>query len=149
LNVFPIILPPLRERPEDVLLLANHFIGIYAQKEGKKIDGIADQVAKEMVQYAWPGNVRELENLIRRSVLLTAGNLIDTFYIQKTPANTNQPSASEPLKTMEENDRAHILTALKRCDWKIYGPGGAAELLNLNVNTLNSRIKKLGIEKNS
>jgi two-component system, NtrC family, response regulator HydG len=152
LNVFPISLPPLRERKEDIVLLANHFLRIYAGKERKVITGLADCVIREMLNYAWPGNIRELENLIERSVLLASGEIINISPLPAncSPANSgkNQLEGLEDrVKTMTENERDHILTALEKCNWKIYGKGGAAELLEINGTTLHSRMKKLGIEK--
>jgi two-component system, NtrC family, response regulator HydG len=147
LNVFPIAMPPLRERKEDIVLLANHFLRIYAAKEKKVITGLADHVMRDMSDYAWPGNVRELENLMERSVLM-AGDKIIT--ISPLPANARKiplTSSEDRVKTMTENERDHILTALEKCNWKIYGKGGAAELLEINGSTLHSRMKKLGIEK--
>jgi two-component system response regulator HydG len=146
LNIFPITLPPLRERKEDIESLAKHFVNIYARKENKQITGVADHVIKTMLNYDWPGNIRELENLIARSVLLTNGPVVTAL---KLP-NKNIASTADSqgrIKTMTENERDHILSALERCSWKIYGQGGAAELLELNPSTLNSRMKKLGIEK--
>lgn len=146
LNVFPITLPPLRERKEDIAILANHFVNIYARKENKTIIGVADHVIQSMLNYNWPGNIRELENLMARSVLLTNGPIINSL---KLPGQY-QASVGVPLeriKSMMENERDHILSALERCNWKIYGQDGAAGLLELNPSTLNSRMKKLGIEK--
>ena len=147
LNVFPIALPPLRERKEDIVLLANHFLRVYAAKEKKVITGLADQVIADMLNYAWPGNVRELENLMERSVLLATGETITTSPL---PANsrTNAPLVRDDrVKTITENERDHILSALEKCNWKIYGKGGAAELLDINGSTLHSRMKKLGIDR--
>jgi DNA-binding NtrC family response regulator len=149
LNVFPISMPPLRERKEDIVLLASHFLHIYAAKEKKAITGLADHVMREMLNYAWPGNVRELENLMERSVLMAGDEIIN---ISPLPTNTNKPPTAgmgmeNRVKTMTENERDHILTALEKCNWKIYGKGGAAELLEINGSTLHSRMKKLGIEK--
>jgi two-component system response regulator HydG len=146
LNVFPITLPPLRDRKEDIVSLANHFVHIYARKENKAITGVADHVIQTMLNYDWPGNIRELENLMARSVLLADGPVINSL---KLP-NQSKESTVEPegrIKSMTDNERDHILHALERCNWKIYGQGGAAELLELNPSTLNSRMKKLGVEK--
>jgi len=146
LNVFPIALPPLRERKEDIIPLAKHFVNIFSQAENKVITGIADHVIKSMVNYEWPGNIRELENLMARSVLLTNGPVIDLL---KLP-NQSKSSPASPqtaIKTMVELERDHILSTLESCNWKIHGYGGAAELLDLHPSTLNSRMKKLGIEK--
>jgi two-component system response regulator HydG len=147
LNVFPIVLPPLRDRKEDILLLANHFLSIFAKKEHKDIKGFSDEVAGALLNFHWPGNVRELENLMERSVLLATGPIIDSIVLSNQPRLVSESTSEERIKTMEENERDHILLALQNCDWKVYGPGGAAELLNMNSSTLNSRIKKLGIKR--
>jgi len=146
INIFPITLPPLRERRDDIVSLANHFVKIYARKENKEITGMADNVTQSMLNYDWPGNIRELENLMARSVLLTTGPIINSL---KLPGQLKETAAAPQgrVKTMIENERDHILSALERCGWKIYGYGGAAEMLELNPSTLNSRMKKLGIEK--
>jgi two-component system, NtrC family, response regulator HydG len=145
LNVFPISVPALRERKEDIMLLAAHFLKRVAHDEGKMITGFSDDVIQKMESYHWPGNVRELENLIRRTVLLTTTGVVNEFYRQ--PESLKSATTTEKLKSIAENERDHIIAALKKCNWKVYGPGGAAELLEINVSTLNSRIKKLGIEK--
>jgi len=150
LNIFPITIPPLRERKEDIPALANHFVNVYAHREDKVITGLADQAVQAMLNYTWPGNIRELENLMARSVLLNNGPIIRSLQL---PNQANQPekaaaSPQERIKTITENERDHILSALERCNWKIQGPGGAAALLDLNASTLSSRMKKLGIEKN-
>lgn len=146
LNVFPITLPPLRERKEDILALANYFINIYARKENKDITGLADRVIQSMLNYRWPGNIRELENLMARSVLLTNGPIIN--FLNLPGQNQVMTAVSQGrIKSMIENERDHIMSALERCHWKIYGHDGAADLLELNPSTLNSRMKKLGIEK--
>src|SRR5882672_6238128 len=145
LNVFPIVIPPLRERKEDILLLANFFVSKYADMERKIISGFSAEVTGKMEHYAWPGNVRELENLMQRTVLLTKGPIVTEFY-QKSESSKMNVSDTK-VKSIVENEKDHILTTLKNCNWKVYGPGGAAELLDMNVSTLNSRIKKLGIEK--
>jgi two-component system, NtrC family, response regulator HydG len=147
LNVFPISLPSLRERKEDIILLANHFLNLYANKENKTITGLADHVIKDMLDYSWPGNVRELENMMERSVLLANGNIINTLRLPVKLKKGNLIDMEDRLKTITENEHDHILTALEKCDWKIYGKGGAAELLDINASTLHSRMKKLGIEK--
>jgi two-component system response regulator HydG len=147
LNVFPIALPPLRERKEDILALASQFVKIYAAKYNKPITGFTDDVAQTMLSYTWPGNVRELENLMARSVLLTNGNTIS--FLDLTVAKSQKTSTDLHLrvKTITENERDHIVAVLEKCNWKIFGRGGAAELLELNANTLISRMKKLGIER--
>ncbi|MCQ6957011.1 sigma-54-dependent transcriptional regulator [Mucilaginibacter aquariorum] len=147
LNIFPINLPPLRERRSDILLLANYFLKKYADKQGKTITGFSDEVIAIMKQYSWPGNVRELENMMERSVLLSMGTLINSLILPKDKGSPIIEIEIDRVKTMEENERDHILATLAKCDWKVYGEGGAAEMLNINVSTLNSRMKKLGIDK--
>jgi two-component system, NtrC family, response regulator HydG len=146
LNVFPILLPPLRDRKEDIPDLANYFIRLYAQKENKVINGLSDEAIKSMQNYYWPGNIRELENLMERSVLLTNGRIITSVPIPVSIKN-GAHTLKTGLKTMTENERDHILAALEMSEWQIYGEGGAAEMLDINGSTLHSRMKKLGIEK--
>ena len=145
LNVFPILIPPLRDRKEDILLLANSFINKFADMERKIISGFSADVIHKMENYEWPGNVRELENLMQRTTLLTKGPFVTEFYLRPELIKTN--SSDKKLKSIAENERDHIIAILKSCNWKVYGPGGAAEILKMNVSTLNSRMKKLGIEK--
>ena len=147
LNIFPLFLPPLRERGSDIIELANYFLAAYARKQGKTISGFSQPVIKAIQEYSWPGNVRELENMMERSVLLSSGPIVDTMTLPKDYFQQNNTRDVNRVKTMEENERDHIISVLKRCDWKVYGSGGAAEMLDMNVSTLNSRIKKLGIEK--
>ena len=145
LNVFPIVIPPLRERKEDILLLANSFIRKFADMERKSITGFSTEVIREMENYEWPGNVRELENLMQRTALLTKFPIVTEFYLN--PELIKPGSYDTKLKSITENERDHIIATLKKSNWKVYGPGGAAELFDMNVSTLNFRIKKLGIEK--
>jgi two-component system, NtrC family, response regulator HydG len=145
LNVFPIVLPPLRERKEDILLLANSFMSKFADMERKIISGFSAEVIREMESYEWPGNVRELENLMQRTALLTKGPIVTEFY--QKPELPKANFSDTKVKSIIENERDHIMATLKSCNWKVYGSGGAAELLDMNVSTLNSRMKKLGIEK--
>jgi DNA-binding NtrC family response regulator len=100
------------------------------------------------MQYRWPGNIRELENTIQRNVVLAKSSVIDSIEMPHPKMTPVAPHAgSDRFKTMIENERDHILAVLESCNWKISGKGGAAEILDINVNTLNSRIKKLGIQK--
>jgi DNA-binding NtrC family response regulator len=147
LNVFPISLPPLRERKGDILLLAEHFLKIYAHRQDKTILGLADPVIEAMLGYSWPGNIRELQNLMERGVLLAKGHIVTSLQLPVDLSKRNVNMIKNSFKSMTDNEREHILSALEKCNWKIYGKGGAAELLNINVSTLNSRIKKLGITK--
>ncbi len=149
LNVFPLVMPSLRERREDILPLANHFIAKYSAMEDRPVPVLSKEAADILLQYHWPGNVRELENTIQRNVVLTRGNVIENLEIpaSKYPQVQSPTNTSGTFKTMIENERDHILAVLESCNWKISGKGGAAEILDINVSTLNSRIRKLGIEK--
>ena len=147
LNIFPISLPALRERKEDIPVLAKHFLNLYAQKENKTFTGLADHVIKNMLDYSWPGNIRELENLMARSVLLTNGPVVDSLQLPKTKNKANSTENQGQIKSINENERDHILAALEECNWKIFGEQGAAAILKMNAWTLNSRMKKLGIGK--
>jgi DNA-binding NtrC family response regulator len=149
LNVFPVWLPPLRKRIEDIPLLVTHFINVYNKKHQKSITGISSNAIEQLMRYEWPGNIRELENSIERSVVLTPGSLIEQVYINAPYANQEQSANWRigGVKTIEEVEREHILIVLNRCNNKIYGPGGAAEMLNIPPTTLTSKMKKLGITK--
>ena len=148
LNVFPLLMPPLRERKEDIPLLANHFLKKYCTEEGRQVPVLSKEATDTLMQYNWPGNIRELENTIQRNIVLAKGAVIESLEIpvSKYPAsNTN--GNYNGFKTILENERDHIMAVLESCNWKISGKGGAAEILDINVNTLNSRMKKLGIER--
>jgi DNA-binding NtrC family response regulator len=147
LNVFPIHLPPLRERKEDLLLLANHFLQLYSQKEKRVITKFASQVVDIMLNYSWPGNIRELENTIARSVLLTTGNVVTELHLPSFQKNNNVITSPSTTKTIEENERDYIIDIINKCNGKLQGLDGAAKMMNINISTLRSRMKKLGIEK--
>lgn len=147
LNVFPLLMPPLRERKEDIPLLAEHFLKKYNSEAGKQVSALSSEVTDMLMRYHWPGNIRELENTIQRNVVLAKGNVINSIEMPIVKLAADTYSRNEKFKTIIENERDHILAVLESCNWKISGPGGAAEILDINVNTLNSRIKKLGIEK--
>jgi two-component system response regulator HydG len=159
LNVFPLSLPTLRDRKEDIPLLANHFLLLYAQKEKKTITSFADHVIKSMIAHDWPGNVRELENFVARSVLMARGRIIDiadlpsarksSFLAASNENSAPAPASKATIKSMSEHEKEHILSALISCNWKLYGQDGAAHLLQMHPSTLNSRMKKLGIHKKS
>jgi two-component system, NtrC family, response regulator HydG len=147
LNVFPINLPPLRERKEDIQLLAESFITRFAIETGKKVAGLSANILNEMLNHNWPGNIRELENIMERCVLQAKGNTIETLPLYSENPKSSEPGLKDKIKTIEENERDHIIATIKECKGKIYGRGGAAEALNISVSSLNARIKKLGIEK--
>lgn len=148
LNVFPITLPPLRERPEDILPLAQHFITRFAKRENKTVEGLTEEGRTALLQYTWPGNIRELENIMERSVLLCSGKWITPASLPAADAFP-LPHANGRFRTISENERDHIIAALHKTKGKIFGPDGAAELLEINGSTLQSRMKKLGIGKNT
>jgi PAS domain S-box-containing protein len=145
LNVFPIALPPLRERTGDIPLLVQHFAKKYAQKVGKVIEKIPQKVMDALHAYPWPGNVRELENIIERAVILSPGS---TFKVEELlemlQVTEVQPRSS---LTLEEVERNHILRVVAETGWKIEGKQGAAARLDVNPSTLRSRMEKLGIQK--
>jgi transcriptional regulator with GAF, ATPase, and Fis domain len=149
LNVFPITLPPLRDRKEDIPDLAYHFIQRLSQKLGRPVSSISHNALEEMLQYDWPGNIRELEHLIERSLLMTRGTIIKEIYLPKSGMSTPKSvrKDEESIKSFAENEREYILSILKKSGGKLRGPGGAAELLNLPPSTLQSKMKKLGIRK--
>jgi transcriptional regulator with GAF, ATPase, and Fis domain len=146
LNVFPIRLPALRERQEDIPLLTKYFAGKYAAKIGKKIDTIPQASIDALSAYAWPGNIRELENVIERAVILSQGSDLDLADWLPKPAAASAPSQGT-VPTIEEVERAHILATLRRTGWRVSGEQGAAKLLGLKPTTLEARMKKLGIER--
>jgi DNA-binding NtrC family response regulator len=146
LNVFPIYLPPLRQRKEDLEPLAMHFLRVHAAQENKAITAFSKSVLRAVTNYSWPGNIREMENLIARSVLMSNGPTIELLAIPEATQG-RPPSGDLQPKTIEENERDHILAVLKKCHWRVRGRGGAAEVLDINPSTLYSRLKKLGIEK--
>ncbi len=148
LNVFPITLPALRDRKDDIPALAYYFMNHYNHKAGKKLSGISEQVLLKMMAYTWPGNIRELEHLVERSVLLAKGPVIEDILlptVEKKEGNAVAEDAA--LKTIVENERDYILSVLRKCHGRIWGPGAAAEILNINPSTLKSKMKKLGIKK--
>jgi formate hydrogenlyase transcriptional activator len=159
LNVFPIHLPPLRERPEDISLLVHYFVARYAAKIGRQISRVPKEALQRLVAYAWPGNVRELENIIERAVILSPGPelVVATGVLPATsvlvPTNGgpqgSMPETLPPPLSLEQAERNHIVSVLKQTKWRIDGPQGAAQILHLHPSTLRSRIKKLGIQRSS
>lgn len=146
LNVFPIVLPPLRDRLQDIEPLAQFFTARYSRTSGKKITTISPQVINELKRYPWPGNVRELEHLIERSVLLARENtLTDVQLPAVAGTEPNQPDGFP--QALQEIESAYIIKVLKRCNGKISGAGGAADILGIPATTLHSKMKKLGVSK--
>jgi DNA-binding NtrC family response regulator len=148
LNVFPIELPPLRDRKEDIEPLAYHFLNKYAAKARKAVTAISAEAIKQLEAYNWPGNIRELEHLIERNVLLARGENITHFDMPVVMVSTTTVTEkSGILLSMEDMEREHIMAALKMCSGKVFGPGGAAEVLKMPATTLYSKMKKLGIRQ--
>jgi formate hydrogenlyase transcriptional activator len=144
LAVFPIYVPPLRERNEDIPLLAHYFLKIYSKKRGKTFSGISETEMEKLLQYDWPGNVRELENIIERGTILNSGPL---FRIPELRTEQHEAPAPAGGVTLRDNERRHILWALQETGWKVRGTGGAAEVLDIPPSTLAFRMKKLGIQR--
>ena len=144
LNVFPIAIPPLRERLEDVPRLTRHFAMIYASKMGKRIETISEHVLNKLMEYSWPGNVRELQNIIERAVILSTHHQLelDDSLVASTPG-----SRATAARTLEEIERDHILSVLKSVGWRVSGDRGAARILGLKRTTLEARMSKLGISR--
>ncbi len=144
LNVFPILLPPLRQRPEDIPLLVTHFVAKFNKKMGKKISSIPKDTLKLLQQYHWPGNVRELESVIERAVITSRGNVLEVVDRLDTYRKSSVP-AEHDIKALAELEQHHILQVLQQTGWRIEGKGGAALILGLNPSTLRARIRKYGI----
>jgi len=156
LNVFPILVPPLRERREDVPLLAHYFAAKYATKIGRRVDAIADETMRHLLAYPWPGNIRELENVLERAVILSSENtlVIDPamLSVEARPPVALDPGRGEGdagVLTAAENERVHLRKALEKANWRVEGERGAAKALGLHPNTLRSRMKRLGIQRGS
>src|SRR5687768_2749988 len=162
LNVFPLEVPPLRERRADIAPLAMFFLSRYARNLGKKIDGISAATTERLTNYSWPGNIRELQNLIERALILCTGPMLELESdLSKVSASPIIPDLTEgvtdvtryaghsPLKTLQEVERAHILAVLQETRWVIEGSSGAAKTLGMHPNTLRHRMEKLGIKRAS
>jgi formate hydrogenlyase transcriptional activator len=154
LNVFPIVLPPLRDRREDIPLLVRHFARQFARRMNRAIDTIPSETMSVLVGYHWPGNIRELQNLVERAVILSTGAVLnvplrDLQSQAQTAAPTNAPvnGKSRKIETLEDVERRHVLETLVATDWVVGGPKGAAVLLGLKRSTLQVRMEKLGIRR--
>jgi transcriptional regulator with GAF, ATPase, and Fis domain len=144
LNVFPIQLPSLRDRVEDIETLANFFLRRYSKSSGRHITSISPKVISQLEGYAWPGNVRELEHMIERSVLLTRGN---TLMEVSLPRGVTTSSGNVRHKALREIERSYIIDVLRKYKGKVSGEGGAADILQIPATTLHSKMKRLGITK--
>jgi formate hydrogenlyase transcriptional activator len=166
LNVFPIQIPPLRERPEDVPLLVRYFVQKFSRRQNKTVEYVPAPVMEAMVNYSWPGNVRELENLIERAVLLSPGKelrvplaefkeggLTTAFgassgdFSRAIEASSLPANSSASPRTLDDAQRQHILQVLRQTQWRIAGPRGAAAILGIKRTTLQARMRKLGIKR--
>ncbi|HYV55910.1 MAG TPA: sigma 54-interacting transcriptional regulator [Candidatus Nitrosopolaris sp.] len=160
LNVFPILLPALRERRGDIPLLVHYFVERYAAKIGRRVDTVRDDTMQRLAQYAWPGNIRELENVIERAMILSTGRELELgAQLLESPEGeprvrvahrmSSDASVAPGAPTLEDIQRQHIVRTLQQCEWVVDGPRGAARVLGLNPNTLRSRMKKLGIRRSN
>jgi transcriptional regulator with GAF, ATPase, and Fis domain len=154
LNVFPIVLPPLRERREDIPALVTHFVDVYGRRMGRPIEAIPVETMSALSAYAWPGNIRELQNLMERAVILSNnGVLPNTLPTAWTPGvvpcSVTPPATSPAATTLRDSERALILQTLAEAGWVIGGPTGAAAMLGLKRTTLIHKMKKLGISRPS
>jgi len=144
LNVFPVQVPPLRERPEDIPLLVRHFVAQYARRMQRTIDTIPSATLDALCRYPWPGNIRELQNCLERAVILSPGPVLQVPLDDLRSGALPSPEPGQ-RQTLEESDRALILATLQKTQWVLAGPKGAAVRLGLNRSTLAFRMKKLGI----
>ena len=163
LNVFPIHIPALRERPEDVPLLVRYFVQKFSRRLNKAVSYVPAEAMEALAGYSWPGNIRELENFIERAVLLSPGKELRVTISELKPvavaadAGTDSSSSSISLSsstsantsiaTLEDAERQHILRALRQTEWRIAGPKGAAAILGMKPTTLQARMRKLGIRR--
>ena len=145
LNVFPVTVPPLRQRKEDVPLMVEHFVRSYSRKVGKPITSLSSGTLKKLKDYSWPGNVRELANVIERAVVNSQGPILHIADQFEQPAPEKDSDLS---RTLEEIEREYIVRVLESTGWRIGGASGAAQVLGLNSSTLRTRMLKLGIQKN-
>jgi formate hydrogenlyase transcriptional activator len=155
LNVFPLRVPPLRERASDIPQLGMFFLAQFSKKFGRRIDRVSEPTMDRLVRYAWPGNIRELQNVIERAAILCQGATLELdedllpMAVPETGGAAGEAPPQRPagLATLEEMERAHILAALEQTGWLIEGPKGAAKILALHPNTLRSRMDKLAIKR--
>ena len=142
LNVFQIAVPPLRERREDILPLVWSFVQEFNKRMGKRIESIPQKGVEALQAYPWPGNVRELRNIIERAMIITTGPVLHLDVPKIAQSGADQPG------TLEEVEKRHIIKALETTGWRVSGKDGTAEILGINPKTLESMMKKLGIQRN-
>jgi len=151
LNVFPLTLPPLRERRQDIPLLAKHFVQEFAKRQGKVIDVIPIHVMNALERYNWPGNVRELQNVIERTVIMTTGRVLsshtakDLIRSEAIALRVLEPAGPVSIKTLADAEREHITATLRETEWVVGGPRGAASKLGVPRTTLLAKMQRLGI----
>jgi len=146
LNVFPITIPPLRQRKEDIPLLVDHFVAKFNKKIGKRIETISQQTLEVLQEYDWPGNVRELESIIERAVIISPGTVLKVLDRLVSITHREELVAGD-VKALAELERDHILEVLQKTGWRIEGEKGAALLLGLHPSTLRARMRKYGIRR--
>ena len=147
LNVFPVVLPPLRERRDDIPRLVRHFTQRFARRMGRRIETIPTAVMDALVRYPWPGNVRELQNVIERAVILSPGPSLQVPLGDLPSAVTRAPKPAAAAVTLADAEREHILGALRDTGWVLGGPKGAAARLGMKRSTLQEKMRKLGISR--
>jgi formate hydrogenlyase transcriptional activator len=146
LNVFPITLPPLRERRDDIPRLVRHFTQRFARRMGRRIETIPAETMDALARYSWPGNVRELQNVIERAVILSGGTSLEVpLGDLQLPVEESEPC--DEAVTLADAEREHILSTLRETDWVVGGPNGAAARLGMKRSTLQWKMKRLGISK--
>jgi len=146
LNVFPITIPPLRQRKEDIPLLVNHFVAKFNKKTGRKIETVSKETINALQEYHWPGNVRELESVVERAVITSQGSALQVLDRFDAIRKSGEES-SEEVKALVELEQDHILQVLRKTAWRIEGQYGAATLLGLNPSTLRARMRKYGLRR--
>jgi formate hydrogenlyase transcriptional activator len=148
LSVFPIALPPLRDRTQDIPLLARFLIDKFATRTGSRVSGMSEETMRRLVAYRWPGNIRELENVLERAIILANSPTLD-FEVGSEISARPDTFEDTPVCSLEAIERRHINAVLDQTNWVIDGPRGAAKILELHPNTLRSRLKKLGLKRAS
>jgi formate hydrogenlyase transcriptional activator len=151
LNVFPLTLPPLRERRQDIPLLAEHFVQQFSKQQGKVIDTIPDHVMNALEHHDWPGNIRELQNVIERGVIMTRGPVLSSqtakglMRAETTTVRLREAAEPTSIKSLADAERAHIIAILRETNWVVSGPRGAAAQLGVPRTTLTAKMQRLGI----
>jgi len=146
LNVYTLTVPALRERAEDIPLLVQHFVNHYSKRFGKPITKVSEGFVKDLQAQAWPGNVRELKHAVEKSVINVRGTVLKSYRAATTKPLIDRRNGIT-IQSLVAMEREYILTVLTQVDWKIEGPGGAAEILEINPSTLRARIRKHGLKK--